>query len=66
MTVLKPEDILYENKPLDIFHSSWLEIALTNYKYKYNVSNALDGTMTLGELIRTYAKEELEKCIKVK
>jgi hypothetical protein len=66
MSVIKSENVHYENIPFNAFHTSWLEIALTNYKYKYNLSNPLDGNMTIGEFIRTYAKEELEKCVVVK
>jgi hypothetical protein len=66
MPVIKSEDVHYDNKPFNIFHVSWLEIALTNYKYKYSIPHAIDGNMSIGEFIRTYAREELEKCVVVK
>jgi hypothetical protein len=66
MSVIKSENIRYENIPFNAFRAYWLELALTNYKNKCGDIDPIYGNVTIGEFIRTYAKEELENCVVVK
>jgi hypothetical protein len=66
MSVIKSKDVIYNNKTFNIFHPAWLEVSLNNFKKQNNIPNSIDGNMTIGEFIRTYAREELEKYVVVK
>lgn len=66
MSVIKSENVIYNNKTFNMFHPTWLELSLTNFKKQNNIPNSIDGNMTIGEFIRTYAKEELKNCVVIK
>jgi len=47
------------------YHVSWLEIALNNFKNNKNVVHTIDKDMTVGQFIRIFAKEQLDKIVDI-
>lgn len=64
MTVIKKENVIYNESMPQIYHSSWLETAIHNFK-KADCVHALRGDLTIDEFIKSWCKEELRKAVKL-
>ena len=58
--------LIDKNKEIkqNIYHVSWLEIAIDNFKKQNEKVHMIDGSMTMDEFLLEYAKEEISKIIK--
>ena len=58
--------LIDKNKEIkqNIYHLSWLEIAIDNFKKQNEIVHVIDGNMTVNEFLLEYAKEEISKIIK--
>lgn len=51
---------------LSYYHVSWLEIAIENFKKQNDIVHTIEGSTTIREFVKSWAKNELSEVVDIK